>query len=367
MDRKNILIVSRAFYPIIAPRSFRATELAKEFAREGHNVTVLTHKRNHDYSDFEKKYNITIEDFVQGKWKVIIGNNLFKKGIRFILNYLLEYPDIQLTLLLKKALKVRKGYDLLLSIAVPYPVHWGVALARKNNPSLCGTWVADCGDPFMGNREKKFKYPFYFHFVESWFCRKPDYITIPIEEAISAYPKTCRNRIKIIPQGFNFEKSNFTPSKQKNNNIVLFAYAGALSKSFRDPSEFLEYLSIQSDRNFKFIVYTQSPSFIEPYKSKLGEKIEIREYIPRIQLLEELKTMDFLVNFENKNNVQSPSKLIDYAIVGKPVLSIKPFKLKRQIVNEFLKRNYTNQLVIENIEQYNIQNVSRRFLNLIKP
>jgi hypothetical protein len=77
--------------------------------------------------------------------------------------------------------------------------------------------------------------------------------------------------------------------------------------------------------------------------------------------------MDFLVNFENKNNVQSPSKLIDYAIVGKPVLSIKPFKLKRQIVNEFLKRNYTNQLVIENIEQYNIQNVSRRFLNLIKP
>lgn len=364
MDKKKILIVSRAFYPMIAPRSFRATELAKEFARQGHDVIILTHKRNHDYTDFEKTHNIKIEDFVKGKWKEIKGNNLFIKGIRLVLNYLFLYPDIKLTPLLKRALKSQNGFDLLISIAVPYPVHWGVALAKKNNPTLCKIWVADCGDPFMGNKEQEIKHPFYFHFVEQWFCKKPNYITIPIEEAIKAYPETCRNKIKIIPQGFNFETNKYTTNKQKNNNTILFAYAGALSKGFRDPSEFLEYLSIKTDKNFKFIVYTQSTSIIAPYKTKLGEKIEIRNYIPREQLLEELKTMDFLINIENKNNIQSPSKLIDYAIVGKPILSIKPFHLNTQIVDEFLNRNYTNQYIIRNIEQYNIKNVAKQFIDL---
>ena len=30
-----------------------------------------------------------------------------------------------------KVLKQEKGYDLLISIAVPHPIHWGVAMARE--------------------------------------------------------------------------------------------------------------------------------------------------------------------------------------------------------------------------------------------
>ena len=42
MDKKRILIISSAFYPFNSPRSFRTTELAKEFARRGHQVKVIT-------------------------------------------------------------------------------------------------------------------------------------------------------------------------------------------------------------------------------------------------------------------------------------------------------------------------------------
>ena len=41
MDNKRILIVGRTFFPEQSPRSFRTTELAKEFARQGHQVEVL--------------------------------------------------------------------------------------------------------------------------------------------------------------------------------------------------------------------------------------------------------------------------------------------------------------------------------------
>lgn len=42
---KKILIVTNGYYPKNSPRSFRATEFAKELHRQGHQVTVITHAR----------------------------------------------------------------------------------------------------------------------------------------------------------------------------------------------------------------------------------------------------------------------------------------------------------------------------------
>ena len=362
MDKKKILIVSFSFFPRISPRSFRATELAKELAKEGHDVTVLTHKNKNCYQEFQGKYNLKIDDFVKGRWREIQRTNKLFKIIRFILNYLFLFPDIQLTSFLKKELNNYSGFNLLISIAVPYPVHWGVALAKKQNSELCKTWVADCGDPFMGNEESMFKRPFYLHCVENWFCKKPDYITVPIEEAIKAYPAFCRKKIRVIPQGFDFEESKNQKSKP-NNPVPTFAYAGGLSKGFRDPRDFLEYLCTKNTP-FKFIIYTQRADIIKPYENRLGGKIEIKDYIPREQLLQELAIMDFLVNFENKHNVQSPSKLIDYALTNRPIISIKSSDLNRTVVDEFLIGDYSNQMRITDMDKYDIKNVVSQFFNL---
>ena len=364
MIKKKILIVSRAFYPIIAPRSFRATELAKEFARKGHEVTVLTHKRDYDYTSFSNEHNIIIKDFVLGNWKEIKGFSYIKKGIKFILNYFFLYPDIQLTSLVKKSLKKAGRYDLLISIAVPYPVHWGVALAIERKKDLCNVWVADCGDPFMGNKELKFGMPFYFRYVENWFCKKPDYLTVPIKEAIDAYPPFCRNKIKVIPQGFNFEIDKKFLIKSENN-YPHFLYAGLLSKDIRDPSKFLEYLCTLKNQNFKFTIYTQNQKLLDPFKILLKDKLEIKDYIPREKLLMEMSKTDFLINFENSNNVQSPSKLIDYSLVGKPILSINPRSFNSSIFDEFLTGDYSNQYVIQGLHEYDIKNVSNKFLSLL--
>lgn len=363
MNKKKILIVSRAFYPIIAPRSFRATELAKEFAKQGHEVTVLTHRHNFDYSEFSKMYNLKIEDFVENKWKGIKGNNILIKGLRFLLNYFFLFPDIQLTFFLQKALKNRWGYDLLISIAIPYPVHWGVALAKKRNTNLCKVWIADCGDPFMGNKELKFRYPFYFKFIENWFCKKPDFLTVPIKEAIDAYPESCKNKIRVIPQGFNFS-NNFINKGNIKNQYSTFAYAGLLSKGIRDPEFFLKYLCKIKESKFKFIVYTKNIALLESFRGELAEKLEIRDYIPREQLLKELGKMDFLINFENQNNVQVPSKLIDYVLTGRPILSIKQNNFNFKVFEEFLAGNYSNKYIIKDIEKYNIKNVVAQFLSL---
>lgn len=363
--KKRILIVSRAFYPVIAPRAFRATELAKEFSKKGHHVDILTHKLDYDYSTFENNYNVKVHDFVGKKWVNFGSDSRFLKLLKSALNYLILFPDIQLTYHLKKELLNDSfiNYDLLISLAVPYPVHWGVALALTQRKNITKKWIADCGDPFMGNMESKVRPPFYFRYIEKWFCEQPDYISIPIKEAVNAYPYVCKQKIVVIPQGFDFSDSNIT--EYKKSDITTFAYAGTLSRGIRDPKPFLEYLKTKTNTKFKFIVYTNNTELLNDYTSTMSEHIVVKGYIPREELLNELSQMDFLVNFENKHDVQRPSKLIDYAIVKRPILNIKHNDIDVENIEAFLRGDYKKQYVIPNIENYDISNVANNFLTLI--
>jgi len=169
MDKKKILIVSRSFYPMNSPRSFRTTELAKEFARQGHEVTVLTHKKE-EHVVFEKEHNLIIKDLGKPLFKPIDikrkdkFSSLFFRGLRRALNLFFEYPDIGLMFQVAKKLKKERGYDLLISIAAPHPVHWGVA--KNWTRKIAQVWIADCGDPYMMAIGDTFPKLFYFKYFE---------------------------------------------------------------------------------------------------------------------------------------------------------------------------------------------------------
>jgi hypothetical protein len=137
----RILIVTRSFFPENSPRAFRATELSKEFARQGHEVVVLTLKKPEIHNDFERAFNVTINDLGRLRLKSPdFGNSrlgfFLTRAFYRLLSLSIEYPDIELVYKVKKALKGVKDYDLLVSIAVPYPIHWGVAWARTPKTEL---------------------------------------------------------------------------------------------------------------------------------------------------------------------------------------------------------------------------------------
>ena len=73
--------------------------------------------------------------------------------------------------------------------------------------------------------------------------------------------------------------------------------------------------------------------------------------------------MTFLVNFENISTVQSPSKLMDYAYIGRPVLSVGDV-IRKDVVNEFLNRDYSNKMNIS-IELFKIEKIADDFLKLL--
>ena len=367
MHREKILIVCRSFYPEISPRSFRATELAKEFARQGHEVTVIFPTLGKDYSSFEKEYGLRIKNLGSLRCKPVELKGgkiemLLRRGLRRITQVLFEYPDIELMFKVAKILKYEQGYDLLISVAVPHPIHWGVAKVWNKNNKIAKIWIADCGDPFMFARLDTFNKAFYFKYFEKHFCRKCDFITIPTEGARTAYYPEFHQKIRVIPQGFKFDDIKLEPFR-KTHEFPQFAYAGSFIPGIRDPRPFLDFLSGLKS-NFKFYFYTSHSSLIISYKKILKDKIEILEYIPRKELIRRLCSMDFLVNFDNNTNEQLPSKLIDYLITGRPILNITK-DLDKDTVMEFLEGNYHNALKIENPDQYRIENVCDSFLKLL--
>jgi len=366
MNKKKILIVSSGFYPLNSPRSFRTTELANELARQGHEVVVYFPFRGYDYSGYAKTNSLIVKDLGALKFKSIRlkGSKLemfLRRGLRRIFGLFIEYPDIELMFRVSKCLKNETVYDLLISIAKPFPIHWGVAKARTRAHRIADIWVADCGDPYMGEATDSFSKMFYFKYVEKWFCRKADYITIPFEGATSAYYSEFHNKIRIIPQGFRLDNIEL-PKYNKNNQYPVFAYAGRIIPGRRDPRSLLEFLSSYNNE-FRFYIYTDQPDIIMPHKNILGDKLIIKEFIPREELLANLARMDFLLNFDNNVPTQLPSKLIDYAITGRPVLNVTQ-EIDYSKVLEFLDGNYTRKLELGNVNKYDIKEVAKQFLEI---
>jgi hypothetical protein len=366
-EKRNILLVSNGFYPEISPRSYRATELAKEFCRQGHSIVVISKYRDFDYSDFLSKYDMTIKMWSKSKLpKVPVSKNntlsFLGRALSRILLTFFEYPAIEDMFKVKQILRKENGYDMMISFAVPYPVHWGVAWSRSEKHTIANKWVADCGDPYMGDVLDSFRKPFYFGYLEKKFCRRADFISIPVWSAKPGYYSEFHHKIKIIPQGFDFDLV-VRKEKQPDKKCSEFAYAGGFLQGIRDPGLLMQFL-LKIDLPFKFHVFTDQPDLLSGYKKALNGKLVVSDYIPREDLLKRLSKMDFLINFDNNTKLNIPSKLIDYAILGIPVLNIdKSFNI--ETLMSFLKRDYKGRMILPDPEQYNIKNVVQLFMDLL--
>jgi len=369
---KKILIVSRSFYPANTPRSFRTTELVKEFARQGHDVTLLTIKNETYHKPFEKEHGVKIKDLgrlklpsisTQHKYKFV---SLIKRALNRGLLQLIEYPEIELMWSVRNSLKQEHGYDLMITIAVPHPIHWGAAWAWESTSRIAKTWVADCGDPFMYNKHDTFNKMKYFHYFENQFLKKADYVSVPFEEMKDLFNDKYREKFKVIPQAFKIDKSELP--KYEVNEVPTFIYSGTIMPSYRDPFSLIDFLNNEG-YDYRFIIFTKQNHLFKKYGAILEKKIFIKDYIPRDLLLKELAGADFLVNV-NTDSVNGkinaiPSKLIDYSISGRPILSYEQSNLPVKTIKEFMDGNYSRAYEGINLDHYRIERVCIQFLKLI--
>lgn len=347
-----------------SPRAFRTAELSERLAKMGHKVVLYTVHGNYDYHDYEKATGIIMRDihplFATSASDGYHRYNLFDKVMYHFFNRLLFWPKCEFHFAVNRIIKDNPNMDMLITIAVPHSFHSGAARAKEKNPDIFPkTWVADCGDPFMLN--PYFHFPKYMKKFEDKWCSLCDYITVPTPTSYKGYYRPYWNKIKVIPQGFDFNKTPI--AEYKKNDIPTFLFTGTIHPG-RSPQKFMDYL-LTIDRDYKFYLYTNSP-LDSKYEIESNGKIIIRRGFGRKDIIFECSKMDFLVNVRNVNDSQTPSKLIDYAISKRPILSISHDFCEMEQFSQFMNADYSSQLIIDNIDEYRIENVAQKFLDLVK-
>src|SRR5690554_1304191 len=118
----KIVIISYSVYPINAPRAHRATELAKEFGRQGHDVSLYALLGKYDYSAIEKEHNINVKNIGKHLFSRFTSDNTSRKLDYFLtratkkfIGKWIEFPNIDLVRLTFNVLKKEKDIDLLIT------------------------------------------------------------------------------------------------------------------------------------------------------------------------------------------------------------------------------------------------------------
>lgn len=358
---KKILIISSDYFPKKSPRSLRATELSIELASQGNIVNVLTHHNSIIHNDFEKNNNVKIIDFKYYKWqkwikKTLFGNLLYKVLCRI---HLIHY-----FFLVRQSLSEIENYDCVITISSPFSIAWGMASFPKEKiKSLFNIWIADLGDPFMLNKGLKKKPLFLFHFFEWNMLRKADFVTIPFEEMKFQFYSNFSHKFKTIPQGVRIIPISH---KYVPNNPIKIGFSGYIYPGIRDIFSLIDFL-LEKNYNFQLIVYTNQQFLFESYKKFIGNKLILKDYVTRDQLISELSLLDFLVavNFNSVDGARTavPSKLIDYALAQRPVLLYEQSNLPLNHIQEFMEYNFANQHFVD-LQMYDIKVVAQKFIQL---
>ena len=168
----KILVIAQHIFPMQTPRAHRATELAKELSRLGHEVTVYAVLGKYRYNDFEKEYNLKVKNIpIRFQFKPYSSDGFEKrtfidKVTGRLFGKLFEFPNIEFLFNLPGLIKKEKKHDLLISIADPHHIHWGCARAKLKYPdNFPKKWIADCGDPFFINTNRnEYHYGYYSKF-----------------------------------------------------------------------------------------------------------------------------------------------------------------------------------------------------------
>jgi hypothetical protein len=236
---------------------------------------------------------------------------------------------------LAKRLLTIHNYKGLISVSHPFTGHL-VGLAVKSKSPLI-SWIADVGDPFCFLNETptnnhKLYSSLNYHYDRKVF-NNANAITVTVESTLETYaalfPESAA-KIHVIPplisvSAHSCSEESIFPRAEK----IRLVYTGTLYRKVRDPLFLLKLFDklllsdIGSDIELHFFgaIHDCYDCFM-PYRALLGNKIFLHSRVNHETAFRAVKEASLLVNIGNNTPYQLPSKLVEYACTGKPVLNL---------------------------------------------
>ncbi|TSA09151.1 MAG: hypothetical protein D4R73_07400 [Deltaproteobacteria bacterium] len=213
-----------------------------------------------------------------------------------------------------------------------------VGLALKCASGL--PWVAHFSDPWLNNP--------YFRptplqlkscsRLEEAVIRKADAVVFTTSQTadvvMSKYPSPWRQKVYVIPHGYDAEIFAKVASKHNSHKRLRFVYTGNFVQGHRTPEGLLQALHRLSQERplseeLEVEFFGRHVKIYQPLVKKLGldSLVSCRDVVPFEECLEQLAGADVLLLIDAPSQSVSqflPSKLVDYLPFKKPILGLTP-------------------------------------------
>lgn len=352
--RKKILFVVRSFSQSGAqPLRFK---MILNFLKEEFNIHVLEIHHYKDDTYFENglwlhkikyslpgkflNFNESIKKTKEtNKTHDEIKSTLFfksklKRSVRKLF-----FPDILIfekRRLIKKAIQLISIYKFQIIVSSGFPFTTMALSKEIKDKYPFVRFVYDIGDPFFRNSNNGFIRNIFAGYYENKYLKYIDNLVVTNNMTLQHYlnnfgDKIKQDQIEIIQMGVNLEylkeveKNLFSINETTSHKEVNLVYAGQLYKSLREPFELYKAVAKWNNstesRKINLFMYG---SFRDTYKIKDSSlnNIYFKGLVSNEEIIIAYYTSDVIVFIDNAWGMQTPGKIFEVSVIGKPVLFI---------------------------------------------
>lgn len=301
-----------------------------------------------------------------------------------------------------------RQYDALVTIAPPFTGHLVGLSLKRGFPGI--RWIADSGDPFcfaeFSTMNSEFLYKRLNRYAERRVFETADGLSVTTPETARIYSELFsmpQEGITVIPPVLNpeFLRIPNGRSQSRREGKIRLVYAGYFFPRLREPDSYLEAI----DKAITFrpeleqrieLDFLGDAALVEKSLEKhprIEKLCRLHGRCPRAMVLKAMDEADVLVNIGNATSFQLPSKVIEYASLGKCILNFSsqardssaeflatyPLLMnvegrcterKAEDIADFLLlapgRSMTRTQIDEFISPYTVERVADQYLSLIE-
>jgi hypothetical protein len=367
MSSARILILTYRYAPALHPRAFRWSAIAEHWAGKGHRVDVVTiwtpglsREEGRNGVNLHRVGGAVIEnlkarlrrpagDPYATQSGVERGNS--EGGAGFRLSNIAEWasdriwkrvrwPDYAATWYFPAVKEGRRllregGFDGLVTVSDPFTAHLAGLSLKRDFPGI--SWIVDVGDPFSIQDVTPVNNPFLYRRLNFRTEEKVFALARAVavtndsmlREYVERFPE-CADRIRVIPPLLSLERADAARERVfPEDSRIRLVFVGTLYLAVRSP-EFLlglferlrrTRLGDRLELHF-FGNLNDCASCFPSFELLPGRAIFLHGVVDRPKVLRAMMDASTLVHIGNATAYQLPSKVVEYASTGKPILNL---------------------------------------------
>ena len=358
----RVVLINYRYLPEASPNAFRWSPVAEHWVRQGHSVDVVSALKpglsRYEVIDGVRVHRVggTLLDSLRGRlgssagpWGgdgvkpsstgVPISPGALTKKVHDATWKKVYWPDHACLWAFPAARRVRQmlaegRYDGVISISNPFTAHLVGLLTAGRDPSV--SWTVDMGDPFSFIEDT----PTNNRALYGRLNRAAEGRVFEGADAVAVTPQAVEKYAEMFPgsSGKMHALPLPLPSVEGRENAervfpddgkTRFVFIGSLYKNIRNPASLLKLFSLLQERwptdsaELHFFGDVKDCwDFFEPYRDMLGKSIFVHGPVPRDRALRAVREANVVVNIANATPYQLPSKVMEYASLGKCVLNL---------------------------------------------